>query len=383
MTDLDFLKHLHGGLKVYLRPVGLLPNALMADQLCLSLGGSGMAFSGAILHWRKPDRDAAAHYVSAEVLFETVLPGLSGPSADDLRIQIDAVAGTPAAMQLSNGRRISFDEPLVMGVLNVTPDSFSDGGKFLDAEAAVYQARAMIAAGANIIDVGGESTRPGAEPVWEGDELDRVIPVIEALSKEPVTISIDTRRAAVMKAALQAGAHIINDVSALSYDEDSLSVAAKSEAPVILMHAQGDPRTMQDDPSYEDVLLDVYDYLDERIQASVKAGILRNRLIVDPGIGFGKRLVQDNSALINGLSLFHALGCPVFLGASRKRFIGAVTGVEEAEMRLAGSIVSNIAGLQQGAHILRVHDVEETVQAVKMFQAFKGAAMMDAAHQSG
>lgn len=383
MTDLDFLKHIEDGLKVYLRPVGLLPNALLEDQACLSFGGSGMAFSGAVLHWRNEDRSALSHYVGAETLFERVLPQVSEQLATDLKVQIDSIAAPSTTMSLANGRTLAFNEPIVMGVLNVTPDSFSDGGKFLDAEAAVQRGRAMIAAGANIIDIGGESTRPGAEPVWEGDELDRVIPVIEALSQEAVTLSVDTRRAAVMKTALQAGAHIINDVSALTYDEDSLEVVANAGVPVVLMHAQGDPRTMQDDPSYDDVLLDVYDYLQQRVEACVEAGIACERLIIDPGIGFGKRLVQDNSALINGLSLFHTLGCPVLLGASRKRFIGAVTGVDSAELRLAGSLASNIAGLQQGAHILRVHDVAETRQAVTMFQAFKGAAMIDAAHQRG
>lgn len=264
-----------------------------------------------------------------------------------------------------------------MGVLNVTPDSFSDGGKFLDTDAAILRARQMIAEGADIIDIGGESTRPGATPVWEGEEAERVVPVIEALVAEKITMSIDTRHSTVMQKAVQAGAHIINDVSALTYDGESMAVAAASDAPIVLMHARGDPKTMQDAPEYDDVLLDVFDYLQERVEACAAAGIERCRLIVDPGIGFGKRVVQDNLALMNGLSLFHGLGCPVLLGASRKRFIGAITGEETADRRMPGSLAAALKGVEEGMQILRVHDVAETVQAVKLAQAMHDAAMMD------
>ena len=273
-------------------------------------------------------------------------------------------------------RSLAFSRPLVMGVLNVTPDSFSDGGRFLDADAAIAHARQMISEGVDVIDIGGESTRPGATPVWEGEEADRVVPVIDALKESGIPLSIDSRHAFVMDKALMAGAHIINDVSALTYDPDSLSLAANCDAPVVLMHAQGTPKTMQDAPAYDDVLLDVYDYLNERIGACEAAGIARSRLIVDPGIGFGKRVVQDNLALMNGLGLFHTLGCPLLVGASRKRFIGAITGEEQADGRLAGSLAAALKAAEAGVQILRVHDVKETAQAMKVLQAMHDSAMI-------
>ena len=235
----------------------------------------------------------------------------------------------------------------------------------------------MVAEGADIIDIGGESTRPGAKPVWEGEEAERVVPVIEALQADGVPLSLDSRHSFVMDKGLKAGAHIINDVSALDYDPDSMAIVAKSDAPVVLMHAQGLPETMQDRPSYQHVLFDVYDYLAGRIAACETAGIARGRIITDPGIGFGKRVVQDNLALILGLPLFLTLGCPVLLGASRKRFIGAITGEEEAGRRMAGSLAAAIKGVELGTQVVRVHDVAETAQALKLVQAFHDAAMMD------
>ncbi|MBO6505604.1 MAG: dihydropteroate synthase [Kordiimonadaceae bacterium] len=270
-----------------------------------------------------------------------------------------------------------------MGVLNVTPDSFSDGGKFVDVHTAVRHARAMAAAGADIIDIGGESTRPGAAPVWEGEEAERVVPVIEALADEGIALSIDSRNALVMEKAIEAGAHIINDVSAFTHDPDSLALASRLNVPVVLMHAQGDPRTMQDDPHYEHVVLDIYDYLAERIAACEAAGIQKANIIIDPGIGFGKRVVRDNMDLINGLMVFQALGCPVLLGASRKRFIGAITGVESAEERVAGSVAAAIMGAEQGANIIRVHDIRETAEAIKMVQASFDASAMDGMAPAG
>jgi dihydropteroate synthase len=260
-----------------------------------------------------------------------------------------------------------------MGVLNVTPDSFSDGGRYLSVDAALAQARRLIDEGADILDVGGESTRPGAQPVPVDEEIRRVVPVIEALSDCGVPVSVDTRRAAVMQAALDAGAAILNDVSALTADPDSLSVAAASGAPVVLMHALGDPRTMQDDPRYDDVVGEVRDYLAARIDACVAAGIARDRLIVDPGIGFGKTL-DHNLALLRALDRFHALGCPLLLGVSRKSFIGRLAGGVPAERRLAGSLAGALAGVLHGVHILRVHDVADTRQAIAVWQAiFQGS----------
>ncbi|MEM9139463.1 MAG: dihydropteroate synthase [Pseudomonadota bacterium] len=264
------------------------------------------------------------------------------------------------------------DWPMVMGVVNVTPDSFSDGGAFDGASAAVDHALALAEQGADILDIGGESTRPGAEPVPEAEEIDRVMPVIEGIlaSGCAVPISIDTRKASVARAALMAGARIFNDVSALTYDAGSLSAAALAPA-ICLMHAQGDPRTMQNDPRYDNVVLDVYDYLESRIQAVIGAGIPRSRLIVDPGIGFGKTLTH-NVSLLNHLSLFHGLGCALLLGVSRKGFIGRLGGEPDAAKRGPGSIAAGLSGLDQGVHILRVHDVAETVQAVRVWKGMKG-----------
>jgi len=260
--------------------------------------------------------------------------------------------------------------PLVMGILNVTPDSFSDGGRFFTPEAALAQARALQAAGADILDIGGESTRPGAQPVPMAEETARTAPVIASLRQAgfALPISIDTRKAAVARAALAAGAAMVNDVAALTHDPALAAVVAAAGVPVCLMHARGDPETMQVDPRYDDVVLDVFDFLSDRIKLAEAAGIARARIIVDPGIGFGKTLAH-NLALIARLSAFHDLGCAVLLGASRKRFIGVVSGQMQADTRLPGSLAVALAGAAQGAHILRVHDVAETKAALALWRA--------------
>lgn len=263
--------------------------------------------------------------------------------------------------------------PRVMGILNVTPDSFSDGGLFLDGAAARAQAAAMVAAGADIIDVGGESTRPGAAEVAVAEEIARTAPVIAAIRGESaVPVSIDTRKSAVARAALAAGADVVNDVAALTFDPALAGVVAEAGCPVILMHAQGQPETMQDDPRYDDVVLDVYDFLEERVEAAVRAGIARERIVVDPGIGFGKTL-QHNVRLLRALSVYHGLGCPILLGASRKRFIGTISGAGEARARMPGSVAVALHALNQGVQILRVHDTWETRQAMSLHQALSGA----------
>ncbi|MGB8813334.1 MAG: dihydropteroate synthase [Paracoccaceae bacterium] len=265
---------------------------------------------------------------------------------------------------------LTMDRPRLMGILNVTPDSFSDGGLFLDPAAALTQGRLMAGAGADILDIGGESTRPGAVEVAAADEVARTAPVIAALRQGGIAarISIDTRKAAVAAAALAAGADIVNDVSAFGYDARLAGVVAAAGAPVCLMHAQGTPQDMQDDPYYDDVLLDVYDFLAERVQAAVAAGIARSRIMVDPGIGFGKTLAH-NLTLIRGLSLFHGLGCPVLLGVSRKKFIGTIGGEAQADRRAPGSVAVALAGVAQGAQVLRVHDVWETRQAMALWRS--------------
>lgn len=264
---------------------------------------------------------------------------------------------------------LSMDRARIMGILNVTPDSFSDGGQFLRPEAALMQARKM-AAGADILDIGGESTRPGAVDVAEAEETARTAPVIAALREAglDIPISIDTRKAAVAGAAFAAGASILNDVTALQFDPAMAVTAAALGAPVVLMHSIATPATMQNDPSYDDVLLDVYDALAARIAEAEAAGIPRARIAIDPGIGFGKTL-QHNLILLSRLSLFHNLGVPVLLGASRKRFIGTISVESDAQKRLPGSLAVALAGVAQGMQMIRVHDVAETRQALSLWLA--------------
>ena len=264
---------------------------------------------------------------------------------------------------------LAMDRPRLMGILNVTPDSFSDGGLFLRPEAALMQARKM-AAGADILDIGGESTRPGAVEVLTDEETARTAPVIAALREGglDVPISIDTRKAAVAGAAFVAGATILNDVTALQFDPAMAGVVAASGRPVILMHSIATPETMQVDPHYDDVLLDVYDALAARLVEAEAAGIPRDKLAIDPGIGFGKTL-QHNLTLLSRLSLFHNLGVPVLLGASRKRFIGTISAEADAQKRLPGSLAVALAGVAQGMQMIRVHDVAETRQALSLWQA--------------
>ena len=266
---------------------------------------------------------------------------------------------------------LSMDRPRIMGIVNVTPDSFSDGGQLPSVAQAIDHAAALIEAGADILDIGGESTRPGAEPVSEDTEADRVLPVIAGLVESGISapISIDTRHASVARQALAAGARMFNDVSALTHDPASMD-AAKDAQSVCLMHAQGDPQTMQQNPAYDDVLLDVYDYLEYRVADCGMNGIGPEHLVIDPGIGFGKTIAH-NLALIRGLALFHGLGCPVMLGASRKGFIGRLGGEPVAARRAPGSIAAALAGIRSGAQILRVHDVTETAQAVRVWQAIQ------------
>ena len=260
--------------------------------------------------------------------------------------------------------------PLIMGVVNLAPDSFSDGGKLSDPEAAVSQALALVGQGADILDIGGESTRPGAAPVPVEEELARVMPVVEALRPQTdVPITIDTRKPEVARAAIRAGADAWNDVSALTYAEDSLCTAVSLAVPVILMHAQGTPETMQHNPAYGDVVRDVRDFLSRRIAACVAAGLSRSQLIIDPGIGFGKTL-EHNLALMGGLDRLQQLGLPILVGASRKRFIQALdVSASDPLDRLGGSIAAALAAAASGAQILRVHDVRETAQGLVVSSA--------------
>ncbi|WP_368188282.1 dihydropteroate synthase [Aestuariibius sp. HNIBRBA575] len=261
---------------------------------------------------------------------------------------------------------LSMDRPRIMGILNVTPDSFSDGGDHDDLSDAIARAQ-DLSRHADIIDIGGESTRPGAKTVDTKEEIQRTAPVIHAIRNAGITtpISIDTRKADVAQAALDAGADMINDVSALSFDPEIGRVAARADVPICLMHAQGDPATMQKNPYYSNVVTDVYDYLGARINAALEMGIKPERIITDPGIGFGKT-VQHNLNLLRHLSLYHALGCPILLGASRKRFIGTLSQTPDAKDRMPGSVAVALFAARQGAQILRVHDITETRQALTL-----------------
>jgi len=253
-------------------------------------------------------------------------------------------------------------QSLIMGILNVTPDSFSDGGKYLEKNNAINHALAMIDNGADIIDVGGESTRPFSDPVSLDEEISRVIPVIEGIRKESdVCISIDTTKSEVATAALNSGASLINDVSAMEVDPLMVDVALKFDCPIIIMHMKGNPKSMQDNPQYESLISDIKDYLQERVDFIVSKGVNSKKIVIDPGIGFGKT-VENNFEIINNLNHFTKMGFPVMLGASRKSFIGISLDLPE-EDRLEGSLAANIIGLQNGAKIFRVHDVAETNKA--------------------
>lgn len=258
---------------------------------------------------------------------------------------------------------------LVMGVINATPDSFSDGGQFLSVDSALEQARRLIAQRADILDIGGESTRPGSDPVESGEELARVLPLIEAIRRESsIAISIDTRKPEVARAAVAAGANCWNDVSALTFTPESMATAVALDVPVVLMHAQGDPKTMQQDPQYRDVTGEVLNFLVGRIGQAIQAGMKLSNIIVDPGIGFGKTLAH-NLTLLRDMPRFVALGRPVLVGASRKRFIAALDQGAAVEDRLGGSIAAALYAAHQGAQILRVHDVAETRQALTVQKA--------------
>jgi dihydropteroate synthase len=326
---------------MYLRPIPSFDAARPKQALPLA-GGIGWFDRVEVLSRSEPPMIVASHELTA---------------ADQARLS----APRP------NFGALEMSRPRIMGILNITPDSFSDGGLFLAPDAALMQARRM-AGGADIIDIGGESTRPGANDVAEAEEIARTAPVIAALRAGGLDcpISIDTRKAAVAKAAFAAGADILNDVTALQYDAGMAGAALGR--PVILMHSIKTPATMQDDPHYDNVLLDVYDALAARVAEAEAAGIPRADIAIDPGIGFGKTLAH-NLALLARLSLFHNLGLPVLLGASRKRFIGTIARQDEAARRMPGSLAVALAGAAQGVQMIRVHDVDETRQALTLWLA--------------
>jgi dihydropteroate synthase len=350
---------------LYLRPVRFVDTPVGHDGQVARLAGTMLWHAGYELIAAKDGRRVSQHYV----------PVAATDTLPEPAKAIAARLAAPRAPLTIGDRVIRFDQPQVAGILNMTPDSFSDGGVHVDDPAAAADAGfAMAAAGAALIDVGGESTRPGAADVWEGDEIKRVVPVIERLAASGVAVSIDTRKAAVMEAALAAGAGIVNDVSALLHDDRALDVVVRAGCPVVLMHHSGTGKSLHDRPMSADPLLETYDWLDARVGAVIAAGVPRDRIIVDPGIGFGKSL-QDNLALLNGLALFHGLGCAVMLGASRKRLIGALSNEAGVDERLGGSVALAMTGATQGMQLLRVHDVPETVQAIRVWRGLRDHAL--------
>jgi dihydropteroate synthase len=266
----------------------------------------------------------------------------------------------------------SIEKPMIMGILNVTPDSFSDGGKYISVRTAVAQAEKMLADGANIIDIGGESTRPGSDPVPAAEQIRRVVPVIEAVRNlsSGMAISIDTTLSQVAEAALRAGADMINDVSGGAGDPNILMLAARLDAPIVLMHSQGTPKTMQDNPYYGDVIREVRAALEERVASALEAGVKKERIIIDPGIGFGKRR-QDNLDLLAHLDVFAGLGFPVLLGTSRKRFMGSLCNVQEPAELVTATAVTTALGVMAGIKLFRVHDVKENRQAADVAWAIR------------
>lgn len=347
---------------IYIRPVGLFPAPLEEGEQAwggLPLAGQPLRFAAVEIIERE-GKTATRRIIALGDAFERDW-GRYTLAASDLLEAIRAPRARLAGLAL--------DRPRIMGIVNVTPDSFSDGGMLASAQDAIDHGLRLAEEGADILDIGGESTRPGADPVSLEEELARVIPVIEGLrAKTETLISIDTRKAEVMRRAAAAGADILNDVSALTYDPQSLAVAAETGLPVILMHAQGDPKTMNDDPQYADVVLDVFDFLEKRIAACEAVGIPRSKLVADPGIGFGKHL-HHNVAVMSALSLYHALGVPVLIGASRKKLIDRICDVPNPKDRVPGSLAAALAGAAQGVQIIRVHDAAATRQALAVWEA--------------
>jgi len=352
--------------RLWLRPLGLISGRSAVEAVASGharpLAGPGLAFAQVELVGFGSDRRPISLTASIAEL-ETWIAGAGARFAPRAHEQLAYLSA-----QRAPWAGFVLDRPIVMGVLNVTPDSFSDGGEWFETEAAIAHGRALLEAGADILDVGGESTRPGAAELPPGEEIRRVEPVVRALGGAGAVVSIDTRHSAVMAAALAAGARIVNDVSALTRDPDSLAVVARYQASVVLMHMRGEPRTMQRDPVYDSALIEVLEYLEARIAACAAAGIRRESIAVDPGIGFGK-LVPHNLELLAGIGAFHALGCAIVLGVSRKSTIARLSRGEPPEARLPGSLAAALSAVQQGVQILRVHDVAETRQALAVWRA--------------
>jgi dihydropteroate synthase len=352
--------------RLWLRPLGLTSGGAAAEAISSGharpLAGPNLAFTLIAALGLGGDRRLVS--VTTPIAeFEAWITGDGSRFAGRAKKQL-----TQLSEPRGSWAGFPLDSPIVMGVLNVTPDSFSDGGRWFDPEHAIAHGHALHDAGADIIDVGGESTRPGAGALSAGEEIRRVEPVVRALAKSGAVVSIDTRHQAVMEAALAAGARIVNDVSALTHDPGSRAVVAAHRTPVVLMHMRGEPATMQRDLTYDSALIEVLEFLDARIAACIAAGIAHEHIAVDPGIGFGKHAAH-NLELLAGIGAFHALGCGIVLGVSRKSTIARLSRGEPPEARLPGSLAAGLLAVQQGVQILRVHDVAETRQALAVWRA--------------
>jgi dihydropteroate synthase len=352
---------------LWLRPIGLIGGRAAAEAVASGharplAGTTNLAFSLVAALGFGSHRQPIS--VTASITnFELWIAGAGARFAQRAREQLNLLSGP-------RGTWAGFDlrRPLVMGVLNVTPDSFSDGGQWFDTDRAVAHGRTLLTAGADIIDVGGESTRPGASELSPGEEIRRVERVVRALAQSGAVVSIDTRHQAVMEAALDAGARIVNDVSALRHDAESAALIARHGASVVVMHMRGQPQTMQHNPIYNSPLIEVLEFLEARVKACIGAGISFDHIAVDPGIGFGK-LASHNLELIAGIAAFHTLGCGIVLGVSRKSTIAGLSRAEPPQARLPGSLAAAVLAVQHGVQILRVHDVAETRQALAVWQA--------------
>jgi dihydropteroate synthase len=361
--------------KLYLRPLAVLSREAARQALAAGFGlplGRAGAFLACELSCRGSGSLEQKVLPTAELRAWAAARGSAFEQA--LERQLARLANPAPMPRLSSCAANAATGPSIMGVINVTPDSFSDGGRFLDPGAAIAHGERLHDEGADILDVGGESTRPGAAPVPAEEEIRRVVPVVRALAGAGRPVSIDTRKAVVMRAALDAGAAMINDISALRHDPDSLAIAGASGAPVILMHSRGEPATMQHRPHYERVSLDIFDHFEQRIQLWESAGFARSRLLLDPGIGFGKTL-DHNLEILQRLDLYRSLGLPLVLGVSRKSFVARICGDLQETERLPGSLAAALFGLAHGISLLRVHDVGATRQAVRLWQAITDASV--------
>lgn len=348
---------------IYLEPVGLLYGPVAKDALALGAalplaGNSSIAFAAVRLWEGEPGN------VKHAIVRISTIQAIDEPRVKDLLEKLVAPRAPIAG--------VSLETPRIMGIVNVTPDSFSDGGEHFDTEAAIAHARKLAGEGADFIDIGAESTRPGASPVALEEELSRLMPVLRGLSGLSVPISVDTRKPQVMREAAAAGAAMLNDISALTFTPESLSTAAELKLPAVLMHAQGTPETMQDNPVYKDAVIEVYDFLESRIEAAASQGLPRECIVADPGIGFGKT-VAHNLSLLQSIAIFHGLGVPLLAAASRKGFVQKLTGAEGPREGGAGSVAAALDAAAQGVHIVRVHDVQATRQAISLWKSLRGS----------